>query len=128
MRKKRIYVLCHPLMIWFLKAIDFSKIYIENWRAMIVALFYKEDLDNFSEWSDWDELEEKYWIWWVWCEWWAWAEKEKYNFEKLKEKWLLSYIEYTYWATMLRNISAFISQFAYWEWKTPIDFINLVKE
>ena len=126
MRKKRIYVLCHPLMIWFVKSIDFSKIYIENWKAMIVALFYKEDLDNFSEWSDWDELEEKYWIWWRWCEWWALIEKEKYDLEELKEMWLFCYLDFEYWVWMLHNIAACISQFAWREWKNPIEFINLI--
>lgn len=124
--KKRIYVLCHPLMLWFLKAIDFSKIYIEDWEAMIAALFYEEDLEKFSESKEWDKLEEKYWIWWVWCEWWALIEKEEYDFEILKENWLFSYLEYTYWVTIMSNISACISQFAYREWKTPIDFINLI--
>lgn len=124
--EKKIFVLCHPLLIGFLKPIDFSEIYIENGEAIIIALFNKENLEKFSESKDWDFLEEKYWIWWRWCEWWALIEKEKYDLEELKEMWLFCYLDFEYWVWMLHNIAACISQFAWREWKNPIEFINLI--
>lgn len=46
--------------------------------------------------------------------------------KELKEMWLFCYLDFEYWVWMLHNIAACISQFAWREWKNPIEFINLI--
>ena len=51
-------------------------------------------------------------------------EEEKYQPRIMRKVWLHKYIYDVYWASQPRNVSACISQFAIWEWKTPIEFYN----
>ena len=117
----KIYVHCSVVLVGVLTPIEVSKIQINNWYTTVIALYDKEKLERFSESKKWDEIEKiNLDLWWRWCEGWAFIEQEKYQPRKLRKMWIYKYI----WLTVESNVAACISQFAYWEWKTPIEFFN----